>query len=207
METFRNKPIDEGYIKFDCNWIKAEPIPIIKLREINEWRDKLYSLGLIGVYDNGVGFGNISVRLENNTFIITGSATGNLDKLTEDHYVLVNDYDVAKNNLTCAGPIKASSESLSHAVIYESLPEMNSVIHIHNTDMWEKLMDQIPTTDKNVDFGTPAMANEIKKIVKELGDREKILVMGGHEGGIITFGKTLDEAGGILLKYFNQDQL
>lgn len=196
--------MDEGYIKFNCNWIKADPIPFHRLREINEWRDKLYHLGLIGVLDNGVGFGNISIRSEGNAFIITGSGTGSLDKLTGEHYVLVNDYDVAQNSLTCTGPIKASSESLSHAMIYECLPETNAVIHIHNMDMWQRLMDQIPTTDKNFDFGTPEMANEIKKIVRELGDKERILVMGGHEGGIIAFGKTLDEAGNILLKYFNQ---
>lgn len=196
--------MDEGYIKFNCHWIKVDPIPMDRLREINEWRDKLYRFGLIGVLDNGIGFGNISIRSENNTFIITGSGTGSLDKLTEEHYVLVNDYDVAKNSLTCMGPIKASSESLSHAMIYECLPETNTVVHIHNMDMWKKLMDKIPTTDKNVDFGTPEMANEIKKIVGELGDKEKILVMGGHKGGIITFGKTLDEAGNILLKYFNK---
>ena len=194
--------MDEGYIKFDCHWIKAEPISLDKLREINEWRDKLHRLGLIGVYDNGVGFGNISIRAENNTFIITGSATGNLDKLTEDHYVLVSDYDLVKNILTCAGPIKASSESLSHAVVYESLPETNSVIHIHNLEMWEKLMDQIPTTNKNAAFGTPEMASEIKKLIINPNMSEKIIVMGGHEGGIITFGKNLDEAGNILLRFF-----
>jgi L-ribulose-5-phosphate 4-epimerase len=196
--------MDEGYIKFDCHWIKAEPVPFARLREINQWRDKLYNLGLIGILDNGVGFGNISIRAENNTFIITGSGTGNLNQLTEDHYVLVNDYDLIKNNLTCTGPIKASSESLSHAVIYVSSSETNSVIHIHKMGMWKKLMDKIPTTDKNVSYGTPEMANEIKKIIKELGDKEKILVMGGHEGGIISFGKNLDEAGSILVNYFNQ---
>lgn len=196
--------MDEGYIKFNCNWINGKPIFPNKLREINEWRDKLYRLGLIGILDNGIGFGNISIRSENNTFIITGSGTGSLDKLTEEHYVLVNDYDVAKNSLTCTGPIKASSESLSHAMIYECSSETNAVIHIHNMDMWNRFIDQIPTTDKNFDFGTPEMANEIKKIVGELGDKEKILVMGGHEGGIIAFGKTLDEAGDILLKYFNK---
>jgi L-ribulose-5-phosphate 4-epimerase len=194
----------EGYIKFDCHWIMAEPVPFVRLREINQWRDKLYNLGLIGVYDNGIGFGNISIRAEKNTFIITGSATGHLDKLTEDHYVLVNDYDLVKNNLTCTGPIKASSESLSHAIIYECLPETKAVMHIHNINMWKKLMDQISTTDKDVTYGTPEMASEIKNIIGKLGGKEKILVMGGHEGGIITFGETLDEAGGILLKFFNQ---
>jgi hypothetical protein len=47
---------------------------------------------------------------------------------------------------------------------------------------------------------TPEMANEIKRLFKEtLVAVEKILVMGGHVGGIISFGGTLEEAGKILL--------
>ena len=131
--------MDEGYIKFNCKWIKDKPILTAnKLFEINKWRDKLYKLGLIGAYDNGIGFGNISIRFKKNTFIITGSATGNLHVMNENHYVLVNKYNLAKNSLTCKGPIKASSESLSHAIIYECSSDTNAVIHIHNIHIWKK---------------------------------------------------------------------
>jgi L-ribulose-5-phosphate 4-epimerase len=191
--------MDEGYIKFNCNWIKAEPVSQNTIMEINEWRDTLYKLGLIGAYADGIGFGNISVR-HGQSFLITGSATGNFSKLNENHYVLVNEYNLAQNSLTCTGPIKASSESLSHAVIYESSPETNAVIHIHRISMWENLIYKVPTTKVDVSFGTPEMANEIKRLFKETKVAiEKIIVMGGHEEGIITFGKTLNEAGKILL--------
>jgi ribulose-5-phosphate 4-epimerase/fuculose-1-phosphate aldolase len=200
--------MDDGYIKFNCDWQKAEPVSIDRLVEINKWRDKLYSLGLVGAYDTepnkGIGFGNISIRSKGNTFIITGSATGNFDNLSQDHYVLVTDYSFEKNSLTCKGPIKASSESLSHAVIYECSPKTNAVIHIHNIGLWKKLINKVPTTHKDVAYGTPAMANEIRRLFSESNvSREKILVMAGHEEGIITFGKTLDEAGKILLNKYN----
>jgi len=196
--------MDEGYIKFNYNWIKDKPIPINKLSEINKWRDKLYKLKLIGAYDSGIGFGNISIRFENNTFIITGSATGNLRELSGNHYVLVTEYNLMKNSLTCKGPIKASSESLSHAVIYECLSDTNAVIHIHNLGLWEKLINKVPTTNKNISYGTSEMANEIKRLFEESNVRdEKIFVMGGHKEGIISFGKTLDEAGNTLLSKFN----
>ena len=81
--------MDEGYIKFNCKWIKDRQISIDKLSEINKLRDRLYRLGLIGAYDNGIGFGNISIRSGKNDFIITGSATGNFHELNENHYVLV----------------------------------------------------------------------------------------------------------------------
>ncbi|MBI2004080.1 class II aldolase/adducin family protein [Candidatus Pacearchaeota archaeon] len=195
--------MDEGYIKFNCEWIKDKPCLINKLVEINKWRDKLYTLGFIGAYDNGIGFGNLSIRFKKNNFIITGSATGNLHTLNETHYVLVNKYDFTKNSLTCKGPIKASSESLSHAMIYECSSDANAVLHIHNIDMWERFIDKLPTTNKDISYGTPAMAKEIKRLFIESNvNDEKIFVMGGHKEGIISFGKTLNEAGNILLSKF-----
>ncbi len=196
--------MDEGYIKFKCIWKKKVPLSKTKLNELNNWRDKLFSLGLIGAYDNGIGFGNISVRDSHNKFIITGSATGNLNKLTPEHYVLVDTYDLKENSLVCIGPIKASSESLSHAVIYESSENTNAVIHIHDLKLWEKLLDKVPTTRKEVSYGTPEMANEIKRLFKETNvSDEKIIVMAGHEEGIMSLGKDLNEAGEILLSKFH----
>ncbi len=192
--------MDEGYIKFNCRWIEAGPVPGHKVDELNIWRDKLYEMGLIGVYDNGIGYGNISIRAAGHTFIITGSATGALSRLNENHYVLVNDYDLLGNSLTCTGPVRASSESLSHAAIYECSAQANAVIHIHSQAMWDSLINKIPTTSEEVPFGTPEMADEIRRLFRDTGVAEtKILVMGGHREGIISFGETLDEAGRVLL--------
>ncbi len=194
--------MDEGYIKFHCNWIKADPLSINQLLQINRWRDTLYNLGYIGAYNNGIGFGNISIRCDNSTFIITGSATGGFKTLNGNHYVLVNDYNLLQNSLTCTGPIKASSESLSHAAIYECSQETNAVIHIHNFNMWEKLIHNVPTTREEIPYGTPEMAIEIKRLFKSTNVKtEKIISMAGHQEGIIAFGNTLDEAGEILLKW------
>jgi ribulose-5-phosphate 4-epimerase/fuculose-1-phosphate aldolase len=192
--------MDEGYIKFNCNWIKAEPFKMGILNEINNCRDTLYNLGLIGVYNNGIGYGNISIRFNQHTFLITGSATGGIKCLNENHYTLVNEYNLMQNSLTCTGPIKASSESLSHAVIYECSPETNAVVHIHQIGMWNSLIHKVPTTRENIPYGTPEMANEIKRLFKETSvNNEKIIVMGGHSEGIITFGKTIEEAVKILI--------
>ena len=192
--------MDEGYTKFNCNWIRSEPVPEKHIKELNILRDKLYFLDLIGADENGIGFGNISIRFKNNTFIITGAATGRLNKMNESHYVLVNQYDLANNSLICTGPVKASSESLSHAAVYECSPQTNAVIHVHNIGMWEKLIYKVPTTSEDVPYGTPEMANEIKRLFNETPVTvEKILVMGGHREGIIAFGPTLEEAGKILI--------
>jgi ribulose-5-phosphate 4-epimerase/fuculose-1-phosphate aldolase len=193
--------MDEGYIKFNCNWVKDKPVDKNEISEINKWRKKLYDLGLIGMYDNGIGFGNISIRYKD-TFLITGSATGGIASLNENHYVVVTDYNLSENSLTCKGSIKASSESLSHAVIYESSAETKAVIHVHNLELWQKLLNKVPTTNKNVTYGTPEMASEIKKIFTETDvEQQKVICMAGHEEGVITFGKTLDEAGENLLDF------
>ena len=193
---------DEGYIKFNLNWEEKEfDFDEVDFIQINSYRDKLFKLGLIGAYPDGIGFGNLSIRLKHNEFIISGSATGNLNNISKEHYSLVKEFDVNKNSVTCEGLTKASSESLSHGVIYEADSNVNAVIHIHNKRMWDKYLNILPTTNINAEFGTPEIALEIQNlVVKESG----IIIMGGHPEGIITYGKTLDEAYEILLKYYNK---
>ncbi|NJK50942.1 class II aldolase/adducin family protein [Candidatus Gracilibacteria bacterium] len=196
---------DEGYVKYQCNWLDAPPFSFEAIQELNRWRDKLYHLGLIGQYNNGIGFGNLSIRCQEDRtcFIISGTKTGGLPALNERHYTKVIDYNWEENYVTCLGPIQASSEALTHAAIYEANPRIDVVIHVHHLDLWRNLMDKVPTTAKNIAYGTPEMAREIIRLCREdnLGETQ-ILVMSGHEEGIITFGRNLDEAGNLLLKYY-----
>src|SRR4030095_193273 len=103
---------EEGVIKFNCNWIKADPPDPVLIEQLDEWRDRLYDAQLIGQNEDGIGYGNISLRYKGH-FIITGSSTGRLSKLNAAHYTVVTDYDLDENTLTCAGPIIASSESVT----------------------------------------------------------------------------------------------
>ena len=192
--------MDEGYIKFNCNWIPSNDVPLDKVALLNVWREIMYNKGFIGVYPDGIGFGNISMRCNEKTFLISGSATGGLPTLSESHYSLVTNYDLSSNSVTCVGPLKASSESLTHALIYECSATTNAVIHIHNLNLWSRLLHHAPTSSENITYGTPGMANEIKRLFDETAlSKEKIIVMGGHREGIISFGKDLEEAGSILL--------
>lgn len=195
---------DEGYTKYQCNWIKKAALPENILENMNQWRTQLFKLGLIGQYKNGIGFGNLSIRKENSSkFIISGTQTGGLTTLNQQHYTTVIDYDWEKNHLTCSGPIQASSESLTHAAIYESNPQIMGIIHVHHLELWQTLMDCVPTTRGEIEYGTPEMAKEIIRLCREADLlKAQILVMKGHQEGIIAFGKSLDEAGDLLLKYF-----
>lgn len=191
--------MNEGVIKFNCTWIKEAPLNFELIKELNTWRDTLYKLKLLGVTKDGIGYGNISCRYKDN-FIISGSGTGKLKHLTNEHYTTVTNYSIKENALTAVGPVIASSESLTHAMIYKTQPAINAVFHVHHFALWEKLFHKIPTTDIDVAYGTPAMANEIVRLFKETDlASEKIFVMGGHEEGIVSFGKDANEAGNILL--------
>ena len=172
---------DEGLIKFNFTWIKTAPFDDDLVKDINNWRDKLYEAGLIGVNDDGIGYGNISQRFQQNTFIITGSGTGKIRHLANEHYTLVTNYDLEENTLTAKGPVVASSESLTHAMIYETQSNMNVVMHVHHLDLWRYLLNAHLSTNSTAEYGTTGMAKEIKRLFQETDiEMQKIFAMAGH---------------------------
>ena len=197
----------EGYIKFNCDWEQRQfSFQDELFMQLENARTMLYELRLIGMYPDGIGFGNISVRSgESSSFFITGSATGQFPKLNRSHYALVFGYNFAKNFISCAGLTKASAESLSHAAVYDALPEVGAVVHVHCLWLWKKLLNELPTTSEAIEYGTPEMALAIQKLVSKMEiTEEKIIVMGGHREGILVFGSDLNEATNQILKTYNQ---
>ena len=54
---------DEGYVKYTCHH-SAGPAPEHESwQELNDLRTDLVKAGLIGVLENGVGYGNVSLRM------------------------------------------------------------------------------------------------------------------------------------------------
>ena len=195
-----NSSIDEGYIKFNCSWEKQK-LNITIPDEIKVWRDRMYDLKLIGHYEElNVGYGNISMLMDEN-MLVSGTQTGEISPIQDEHFTIVDDYDIDRNWVHCVGNIKASSESLTHLAIYQCDESIKAIIHIHNLSLWEKLIDRIPTTKKEVPYGTPEMAKEIERLFQESDlQQQKTIVMAGHEEGIISFGETMEEAGNKILQ-------
>jgi hypothetical protein len=51
------------------------------------------------------------------------------------------------------------------------------------------------------EYGTPEMAYEIMQLFRRTdAQSRKIVVMAGHEGGILTFGRDLEEAFAVLMR-------
>lgn len=200
--------IDEGYIKFDIDWRCGPPPDVQTVADLNRWRKPLYEAGLIGEYaDLGIGFGNISMRSgAAGQFVISGTQTGHLGDLGPEHYALVTDYDIAANRVSCSGQVKASSESMTHAAIYELNPAITGVVHVHSAAMWNRLINRLPTTNPDVAYGTPAMAQEFLRLYHDTDFAEKgVAIMAGHDEGILSFGTDLTEAAGRILDLRGQD--
>ncbi len=172
------------------------------MRRLLYWREELYKLDLIGVDARGVGFGNLSCKVAgHDPFFISGTGTGRRKRLSPRHFTQVTAWSYEGNWLECRGPCRASSESLSHAAIYQSRPEAMAVIHVHHAALWHHLYQKIPTTHPAAQAGTPAMARAIQDILENCPGG--IFVMGGHQDGLMAFGRDLEEAGQRLVACFH----
>lgn len=182
-----NSPsIDEGYIKFQLHWSKEalkEKIPL----ELLEVRNLAHQGKWIGVLPEGIGYGNISLRSAAG-FFISGTQTGEMSFLNEEHYSLVTKVSLSTNELWCQGLVKASSESISHSVFYSLNASIKSVLHVHNKTLWERSLDVLPTTGADVPYGTVEMANAISALYS--GEEEGVYVMAGHEDGLFAFSES-----------------
>jgi L-ribulose-5-phosphate 4-epimerase len=193
----------EGIIKFTCDWNNRKiDLSTFDLEEINRQRSELISIGLVGSDKQGIGFGNISLRIPGTgEFIITGSQTGHLPQLKEKHFARVNGFSVEENSVHCIGETKASSESLSHAIFYDFSNEINAVVHIHNNELWEKLLPLYPKTDESAGYGTADLAKSLKELLTRIHPLgEKVIVMAGHADGLIFYGKNLTEVVDVIVE-------
>ncbi len=193
----------EGVIKFQCLWEKR---PVEVPEDLILFRNKAFTRKWIGFDEKEkVGYGNISLRDKTKKFFISGSQTGHIETASAEHFSLVTSYDFATNKLECLGETKASSESLTHAALYESATEIQAVLHIHHNTLWEKLKYCVPTTPYHIEYGSREMANAIRNLFYKYNmNKFKIIVMAGHFGGIISYGKSLQEAFDVMETYFRK---
>jgi L-ribulose-5-phosphate 4-epimerase len=189
--------IDEGYTKFAVDWTDRSPLLDPAVAELERWRRPLYEAGLIGHYPElNIGYGNLSVRAAGSgLFIISGTQTGHHPRTDARHYALVTKADIAENSVSCRGATQASSESLTHAAIYELDASIEAVVHVHSDWLWQQLKYSVPTTNADVAYGTPEMAREFRRLYRETRFRDSgVAVMAGHEAGLVSIGGSLEQA-------------
>ncbi len=205
------RPTD-GVTFFEARHTQA-PLPVglgdARVRALLSWRAVLSRLGLIGQdparYD-GVGFGNVSARLDvehavaqTPAFLVSGTQTGGVETLTPGDLCAVLTYDLVKNRVTSVGPTPPSSESMTHGALYTARADTCWVFHGHSPALWAAASALgLPTTSPDVPYGTPEMAAEVARLVHH-GPPVGVLAMGGHIDGVVAYGPTADEAGAALV--------
>lgn len=203
---------EEGVIKFALRFTEATLGPQQLPDDLRRWRDRLWQQRLIGQQADrygGYGYGNVSCRLApfdappgQRAFLISGSQTGHLAQLDARHYAVVSDYDIEQNRVTAHGPVKPSSEALTHAMVYDQGNDIRVVLHVHAPAIWQAADNAgLAVTAAHVDYGTPQMAQEVARLFDETDLRQRqLFAMGGHQDGVIAFGSSAKQAGSVLLE-------
>lgn len=197
----------EGVIKFDLQFSPAPALPAANSAAIRDWHRRCHQLALIGRdperYE-GLAYGNISQREQGGAFLISGTQTGGEAVLPSDAVCRVDACDIAANRIIASGPVRPSSESLTHAALYQTDPAIGFVIHVHSPLIWHRAEALgLPSTPPEIEYGTPAMAvavDDCYRMAKLHGSG--IIAMAGHEDGILAFGKNAQQAGELLLACF-----
>lgn len=204
----------EGVIKFqlDHETRNLEPRRFQELSSrLAAWRRILSMTHLVGQHPSlyeGAGYGNVSARvgppgaaLGRRSFLITATQTSGKPAIDLHDFAVVERYDFRRNWVRSHGHQEPSSESMTHGAIYDFGPHIRCVLHAHSPDLWQQARAlRLPTTSRTVPYGTPEMALEVQRLFRESAVVERqILAMGGHEDGILAFGRSPEETGQILV--------
>lgn len=195
----------EGVVKYRLDFTPGPALPADCLAPLIAWQRTLHRLGLVGrdpARYGGLAYGNLSLRLADGGFAISATQTADVDRPTPDHYARVTAWDCAGNHIVATGPAPPSSESLTHAALYDADPAIGCVQHVHAPAIWANHARLgLAGTAADVAYGTPAMAAEVARLYRAQGfSGQGVLVMGGHTDGVLAFGPDADAAGQALMR-------
>lgn len=195
----------EGVVKYALDFRPGPALPAAVLAPLIHWQRALGAHGLVGRdparYD-GLAYGNLSLRLDDGGFAISASQSADVAEPTPQHYARVCDWDCAGNRVAATGPAPPSSESLSHAALYDADPAIRCVLHLHSAPIWQQRARLgIASTAAGIAYGTPAMAAAVARLYRAHGFAgHGSLAMAGHVDGVLCFGRDADEAGDQVLR-------
>lgn len=199
--------MDDGYIKYSSERRDGIVPESAQLDALNQARTSLFDLGLIGVYPDGVGYGNLSVRAGGDQFIVTASATGGTRILHSGQYCLVETFSADQNRVQSRGPLPASSEAMTHGAIYAGNPAVQCVVHVHCRKLFDYwLVNNQLATPADIPYGTPAMARAVAQLVLAQSILPVLFAMAGHEEGIVAYGSDVATTHALLLTELQKSQ-
>lgn len=143
-------------------------------------------------------WGNISLRIDEETFMITPSGM-NYDTLKEEDLVVMN-----MNDEIVSGNRKPSIEHTMHRKLYEARPDVNAVIHTHaifstafaiaKADIpaaSEELVQIVGEGVKCAKYALPGTPELAEYVAEALGSNNAALLV-NH--GAVSVGKSMDHA-------------
>ncbi len=200
----------EGVIRFDLRYRKvniAEPGDGGRgLTQLFHWHQVMRRLGWLGRQANrygGCAYGNLSMRSgDDGRFIVSATQTGDA-ALNQQRVCEVLSCDLQRNQVVARGPMKPSSEALTHGAVFRLSADINWVFHIHQPTIWQHAQALgLPMTDPQIAYGTPAMAREMRRLFDPWGLSQGLLAMAGHEDGIISFASNAETAALLLFEAY-----
>lgn len=195
---------DEGILKFKLTLKRAPAPEMNQVIALEKWRALFFKLGLIGEYPNEkISYGNMSSRTNKKSFIITGTQTGHLAHLQAHHYTKVIDCDLKKGLVSAEGLIPPSSEALIHFGIYEANPTIQYLFHVFNQDLCKNLKQgPFDSISEDISNGPQEIVEAANALLWKKSSG--LFIMNGHEGGIVSYGMTVEETGKIILEHYRK---
>lgn len=189
----KKKKLMKGYmgVKFEA-LCQSEKIP----KEVNKvFQDFKYNTERLKKYnmtpENG---GNMSCRVLQG-FAVTASGC-NLGIIEPSEIIYVTECFPEENRVHYYGPVKPSSETLMHYIIYKEHPEALAIIHAHDeaATAINTLFQGLKETEKEVPYGTVDLAT---LAIQAFSEGSNIIMLKNH--GYVSRGKNLTEAADIII--------
>jgi hypothetical protein len=149
------------------------------------------SLQEVGLTDKDTGI----LSLDYGKRLLINVKNADLKKLTQQDIVEIVDYDPLKNIMMVIGLNDPTLETPVHWIIQKARHDVNAVLQINSTSLFERFQNKLPTTENDTQPGTLERA---KEILRTLRNGKTILI---KNEGIVFVGINGKEIHDALIRY------
>ncbi len=189
---FRVNILEES-LEIDNNFLKI-------LKELNNTAYLFSQLGLTPLHTEGA-YGNFSLRLKDDIFII--SKTGFIPKedFKLENFVVVKEVDIKGKEVYAYGVNKPSSEAFLHYLLYNSNKKINFILHGHfELFLKHNSILDIPTTKKFYPYGTIELGYSALELLEEKKDIKLPFIFNLKDHGFVAIGDDLNTTRNLVLE-------
>jgi hypothetical protein len=148
----------------------------------------------IGLADKETGI----VSLNYGKRLLINAKNIDVKQMKQHDVVEIVDYDPLKNIMMVIGTKDPCLETPMHWIVQKARHDINALLQINSTTLFEKLKGTLPTTEKETQ---PITLDHAKEILKTLQKGKTILI---KNRGILFAGINIQEIQDALLKYLGE---